>query len=627
MRRRLSPDHPRDRPRRGAPRRDTGHRTGIRPLLATLLLLTACASDEFEVPEIAAGGPEIPYKTVIEGIENDNLRELLAASSSAVELEDRPPATLTLLEHRGERDTERLRTVLRSEGYYEAEVAVDIDESTKPVRLVYRIDRGPAFRLESVELSQVEAAAEMPVQLPDAADLGLEINSRARAAEIVAAQENLLRRLQQQGFPYPTITERQVVVDRRTRKVRVSYRVDPGAKARFGPTTITGLRAVEEPFVRALIPWQENKPFDIRRFNELRTALLETGLFSTVRIRGADTVPADGVLPVAISLTERKSRTVTAGISYQTEEGPRVEASWEHRNLFGRGEGLQIGASVSAITMALEAGFRKPAFLRPDQALLAEGRLARDDTDAYTSENAQTQVLLERTLRPGMVAAAGVGFKYALVEDKGDDGDKDEFGLVYLPARFRWDTSDDLLDPTRGGRLAADVAPYQDVLGSGVNFVRGSAAYTRYVQVFDEPRIVLAGRGAGGSIIGSERDDIPADERFYVGGGGSVRGFSFQEAGELDDDGDPIGGRSFLELSGELRVKATETLGFVAFIDAGRAFSTVYPDFDEELLVGSGLGFRYFTPIGPLRLDVAVPLNPRDADASFQLYVSIGQAF
>ena len=602
-------------------------RAGICPLLVALLLLAACASDDmFEVPEIAAGGPEIPYETVIEGIEDADLLELLEASSSAVELEDRPPATLTLLEQRGKRDTERLRTVLRSEGYYEATVAVDIDTSSEPVRLVYRIDRGPAYRLESVEVSLAEGAEGTPVQLPDAATLGLEINRRVRAAAIVSAQESLLEQLQQRGFPYPEISERRVVVDRRTRKVRVAFEVDPGAQASFGPTTISGLRTVEESFVRALIPWRENRPFDIRRFTALRTALLETGLFATVRIEGADAVREDGTLPVTVSLTERKRRTVTAGVSYQTEEGPRVETSWEHRNLFGRGESLQVGAAISAITLALETGFRKPLFLRRDQALLAEGRLARDDTDAYTSESAQTQVLLERTLRPGMVAAAGLGLKYSQVEDKGGDGDKDEFGLVYLPARFRWDTSDDLLNPSRGGRLAADIAPFQDILGSGVNFVRGSAAYTRYAQLFDEPQLVLAGRGAVGSIAGAERDEIPADERFYAGGGGSVRGYSFQEAGELVD-GDPIGGRSFLELSGELRVRATETLGFVAFIDAGRAFSAVVPDFDEELLFGSGLGFRYFTPIGPLRFDVAVPLNPRDEDASFQLYVSIGQAF
>jgi translocation and assembly module TamA len=143
----------------------------------------------------------------------------------------------------------------------------------------------------------------------------------------------------------------------------------------------------------------------------------------------------------------------------------------------------------------------------------------------------------------------------------------------------------------------------------------------------DEPRVVLAGRTAVGTIFGATRDQIPADERFYAGGGGSVRGFGFQLAGELDDDDDPLGGRSLLELSGEVRVRITDTIGAVAFVDAGSAFQSSVPDFDEELRVGVGPGLRYFSPIGPVRLDVGFPLNRRDVDDAFQIYISLGQAF
>lgn len=619
MRQRPTP-HPIGRVRGAAPR--TGAR--LLPALLSVPLLASCATDElFQAPEITEGGPQVPYKTVFRGVEDETLLDLLEGSSRAVELQDRPPATPILLERRGERDVEQLRTVLRSEGYYEATVTVEVDTASDPAQLVFQIDPGPPYRIESVEVTPTEGAE--AAQLPDAAALGLTPGRRARAPEIEAAGDRLLLHLQQTGFPHPVIAERRVVVDRRTRAVRVSFRVDPGREARFGPTTITGLERVEESYIRQLIPWRQGERFDIDRFTELRNTLLSSNLFATVRIEGAKTVEADGTLPVTLELSERKRRTITAGVGYETDVGFSVETGWEHRNLFGRGESLQLNAIASPITLSAEAGFRKPAFLRLDQALLAELRVAHDEPDAFTSDNAETQVLIERWLRPDMVAAAGLGLRYARIEENGTN--TDEFGLVFLPVRFRWDTSNDLLDPSRGGRLSANLAPFQDVLGSGVRFLRSEAAYTHYLQVFDDPRLVLAGRGAVGSIVGADRDDVPADERFYVGGGGSLRGYSFQKAGELDEDGDPVGGRSFLELSGEVRVQTTETVGFVVFVDAGRAYSSTLLDFDEKLLFGAGAGFRYFTPIGPLRFDVAVPVNPRDSDDGFQLYVSLGQAF
>jgi len=121
--------------------------------------------------------------------------------------------------------------------------------------------------------------------------------------------------------------------------------------------------------------------------------------------------------------------------------------------------------------------------------------------------------------------------------------------------------------------------------------------------------------------------DVPADERFYAGGGGSIRGYSYQSVGPLSG-GDPVGGRSLLELSTELRLRLGERFGFVGFLDGGSAFGAAFPDFDEELLWGTGLGFRYFTAVGPLRLDFAVPLDRRHGiDDAFQVYISLGQAF
>ena len=202
-----------------------------------------------------------------------------------------------------------------------------------------------------------------------------------------------------------------------------------------------------------------------------------------------------------------------------------------------------------------------------------------------------------------------------------------EFGLVSLPARLDWDTSDDRLDPSRGGRLKVQNEPFVDTLGEDLRFNRSRVDYAHYLQVHEQPQVVLAGRGAVGTLFGASRENVPASERFYAGGGGSVRGFGYQLAGDLDSKDKPLGGRSLIEMSGEVRVRVTETIGAVAFVDAGTTYASTVPDFDEPLRVGVGPGLRYFSPVGPIRADLGFPLDPRDKDDTFQFYISLGQAF
>jgi translocation and assembly module TamA len=312
-------------------------------------------------------------------------------------------------------------------------------------------------------------------------------------------------------------------------------------------------------------------------------------------------------------------------VRYRTDEGPGGNIGWVHRNFFGQGEQVELELDASGIGGFLTGTFRKPAFLRRDQALIARSRAGYEDTEAFTSRFAGAGIALERQLRPGMRLTGGPAFRAAAIEEA--DGEEETFGLVSLPVTFDWDRSDDLLDPTRGGRLVAQNEPFVDTFGSGVRFNRARVGYSHYLEVLDEPRIVLAGRVALGSIVGASRDDVPADLRFYAGGGGSVRGFGFQLAGELDEDDDPVGGRSLFETSFEVRAKVTETIGVVAFVDAGAAFEPSLPDFSEPLRVGAGPGLRYYSPVGPIRVDVGFPINRRDDDDPFQIYVSIGQAF
>jgi translocation and assembly module TamA len=569
--------------------------------------------------------PAVRYEVAIEGVEDEALRGLLQQVSETQRLIDRPPASLARLRRRAQDDRQRLLEVLRSEGYYGGQVEVALDSSVDPAKVTFRIDLGPVYRLGSASI-ELEPPEPGPV-VPTAAEIGLELDEPAAAQTILDAESALLQRVQEQGFILAELGSRRAVVDHDTDSMDLTLRVRPGPLTRFGPVTIDGLTTVEEDFVANRLDWREGERITPARLSEAQDSLRETGLFTSVQIDLADAPDADGRLPVTIDLIERKHRSIGLGVRYRTDEGPGGNVSWEHRNMFGRGEQVTVEADGSFIGAFLIAEFRKPDFGRRNQSLLSDVRLAYDDTDAFASRSARARVGLERLLGEGMTGAVALSFLAQEVEDKASGDDSQSFGLLSVPARFEWDRSDDPLDPSQGGRLRAENEPFVDVIGNGLLFNKTRVDYTHYFEVFEEPQVVLAGRTALGAMVGESRSAIPANLRFYAGGGGSVRGFGFQLAGKLNDDDDPIGGRSLLELSGEVRVRITEAIGAVAFVDAGTVYSSSVPDFSETLRIGAGPGLRYFSPIGPLRLDVGFPLNPRDSDDSWQLYISIGQAF
>lgn len=572
-----------------------------------------------------ADAADLRYEIAVEGVDDDALRQLLEDVSETKRLIDRPPPSLARLRRRAEDDKAKLLQVLRSEGYYRGDVTVAMNSSARPIKVTFKVDLGPLYSLQSVSI-EIEPP-DPALIVPTAGEIGLELGEPAAAQTILNAEKALLDRVLAQGYALAAVSPRRAVVDHDTEGMDLTLRLNPGPLTRFGPVNIVGLDTVEEDFAAKRLDWRGGQLITPERLAEARASLRETGLFSTVQIALGETPDKDGRVPVTVDLTERKHRSVGLGVRYRTDEGPGGSASWEHRNIFGRGESVEVELDGSFIGAFLIGSFRKPDFGRRNQALLADVKLAYDDTDAFKTKSARGRVGLERQLGEGMKVQAGLSFLGQEVEDKAADEGSETFGLLSLPAQFDWDRSNDPLDPSKGGRLRVANEPFVDVIGNGLLFNKARVDYSHYVEVLAVPQVVLAGRTSVGSMVGESRADIPANLRFYAGGGGSVRGFGFQLAGQLNDDDDPIGGRSLLELSGEVRVRVTESIGVVAFVDAGTVYSSTVPDFSETLRVGAGPGLRYFSPIGPLRLDVGFPLNPRNSDDTWQLYISIGQAF
>jgi translocation and assembly module TamA len=573
----------------------------------------------------AQGAQDLRYVVAIKGVDDAALQALLQQVSETQRLIDRPPPSLARLRRRAQDDRPRLLEVLRSEGYYDGQVEVALNSDVKPIEVTFRIELGSLYRFGSISIETEPPESRLVV--PSPGEIGLRPGEPATARTVLDGEQSLLDRVRAQGFILAEPGSRRAVVDRDTKRMDLTLRVRPGPLSRFGPVTIEGVSTVDQDFVANRLDWRQGELITPTRLTEARDSLRETGLFTSVQIDIADTPDAQGQLPVTIDLIERKHRSFGLGVRYRTDEGPGGNISWEHRNMFGQGEQVKVEADGSFIGASLIAAFRKPDFGQRDQALLADVRLAYDDTDAFKSRSVRTRVGLERRFAERTIGALGISFLGQEVEDKAVDEGTQSFGLLSLPARFEWDRSDNLLDPSKGGRLRLENEPFVDVIGNGLAFNKSRVDYAHYLKVLDEPQIVLAGRTALGAMVGEPRSAIPANLRFYAGGGGSVRGFGYQLAGDLNDDDEPIGGRSLFELSGEVRVRITETIGAVAFVDSGTVYSASVPNFSETLRVGAGPGLRYFSPIGPLRLDVGFPLNPRKSDDTWQLYISIGQAF
>ena len=597
------------------------------------MLVTGCAdepsADATPRPEVddtpeGAARPSVPYQVTIEGVEDEALRELLNEVSETRRLIDRPPPSLTRLRRRAEDDRARLQQALSSEGYYDATIDISVDAEAEPVEVVFQVEPGPRYRLRDVVIEVTPPDADL--RLPSLEELGIAPGTPALGQTVLDAEAKLLERAKARGYALAEVGERRALIDRDADAMDLTLRLSTGPLVRFGEIAVSGLDEVQPDFVRQRLPWQPGQLITSERLTEGQRALRDTELFSTIRTRLGGTPDAAGRLPVSVIVNERKHRSFELGVRYGTDEGPGGNIAWEHRNFFGRGERVRTELDASQIATFLTGSFRKPDVWLRDLALVAGGELAFENPDAYESKSATARVGLERRFREGMTLTAGPAFRAEQVEEA-NSGRQDNFGLVSLPVLFNWDRSDDRLDPTRGGRLSLENEPFVDTFGNDLVFNKSRLEYAHYVQVLDEPRVVLAGRSAIGMLFGASRADIPADLRFYAGGGGSVRGFAFQRAGELDDQDDPIGGRSLFEASGEVRVRVTDTIGLVAFVDVGSAFTSRFPDFDDELRIGAGPGIRYLSPIGPLRVDVGFPVNPRESDDAYELYVSVGQAF
>ena len=603
----------------------------LRParLMAVLACLVLC---------LAAGAgraQETPYEFTLQGIEEDDLVDLIESTSSLFRLREEPPPSPVGLERRADADREQIIAALRSFGYYEHGVDIRIDTAQTPAKVDIVVEPGPLYRYDDVVVTGPEDEPVPELEL-DRKALGLDRGEPARARGVLDAEGRLAGQLSAKGYAFAKVAERRVVVDRADRTMDITFVVERGPLVRFGETTILGLADVEERVVRNRIPWRPGQAYDPALVEEARTTIAGLGPFGGVRVALAGEPGPEGVTPVEITVAERPPRVIGFGFEYSSIEGFGANARWGHRNLFGGAESLdatirwsRIGIDASTENVeesnfAAEIAFRKPDFLLRNQALVLSFEILRENAEAYIRDAVVLTGGFEYQLTSRLFLRYGL--QADQYRDRGNEL-RTVGTLVGVPLGLTWNRADDILNPTRGFRTDVELIPFKQLTDEGADFISGRWTLTGYHDIAADGNYVLAGRLNLGAIAGASLADIPPHRRFYAGGGGSVRGYGYQKVGPRDRFGDPRGGLSLFEASVELRTKVTESIGVVPFVDAGNVYATNLPKFGSDLKYAAGLGLRYYTGIGPLRADVAVPLNREPGDASWAFYISIGQSF
>ncbi len=568
---------------------------------------------------------DLRYHVQFVGDFDSRLREVFEQVSETYRWRERRPVhTRGQLDRRVQADRDEIISALRAFGYYSPSVETSIDDARDVWRVEFAVSTGPPYLLDRVVFEEADAKLLTAVEIPDAEEFGLRPGMRIEASRVHAARTKLVDYLRDNGYPFADVALRQVVVDHRRQSAVVFFRLEPGPRAVFGDLEVEGLERVRREYVERWMPWRTGQLYQASKLNELRSAWFASGLFSLIRIEPGTELDEDGRLPIKARLHERKPRTVRFGAGYQTDTGPELKIGWLHRNFRGGGERLNFDLLFSEFKSGLEGGYLIPDLFGAGYSLQLKSGYVDERGDAYETRGWYATSRLGRQLTERLEAGGGVGYRLARINELDR---RRRVGLLFFPVDLTWDSRDDILNPSRGWRMHLKMTPFLDTLDPDVYFFKtyGSAAY--YLQLWAERQLVWANRLAVGMIGAESVSEVPKDERFFSGGGGSIRGYGYQSVGPRRA-GVPTGGLSLVEFSSELRVRLGGRSGLALFVDGGQVYREAYPSFADDLLLGCGVGYRFFTDFGPIRGDIAIPLNRRSGiDQGVYLYVSIGQSF
>lgn len=544
-------------------------------------------------------------------------------------LPDEPDAQTALQARRqGRRARTLAMGILNAFGYYDPDIEISVIGEGDQARPELVIDPGAQFVVRRLEIAYEGVAPQEDDQEVAKEAISLQPGMPAIAAEVIDQERQIGSELRSLGYPYAEVTSRDVIGDRDAKTISVRYRVTSGPRVRFANMLYPDGLRTKERYLERLNPIETGSLYDPNSLALYNSRLAETRIFDRSVAKLSEepvSIEEDGteLRNIELLLTERDRNTLTLGAGFDTAEGFGLNAEFLRRNLTRRGEILVATGLASQREYGLELVWRRPNQLGYGRGVNLFASAADENTDAFNQKSVAIGAGVEVIESPQFQYSVGTEGRY--IRQSGESERRD-FQTVSLTGSMSLDRSDSILDPRRGWRAEGRIKPTYAFSDAGdVSYLRAVGQARAYLPLSEDGRFVAAGRVRLGTLFGSAADDVPGEDRFFSGGGGSVRGYAFQAIGPFENDV-PLGGRSLTEASLEGRARITDTIGAVAFIDAGNVSDAEYPRFDN-LRLGAGVGVRYMTPAGPLRLDIATPLNPSDRDDAIQVYISIGQAF
>lgn len=583
-----------------------------------------------------ADGPEVPYRVELTGLDEADLAsetDLLAEFNRLSLLRRKGSVRNTAqLSSRATEDVLVLKKLLAASGWFDAQVATRIDRPDQqgPLVVAVTVSRGKRFAFSSIT---VDAAPTVPADLIRS-NLDLTEGEPVIAEKVLAAEAKVALALPENGYAFAELGARDVLLDQDSGEADYTLPITVGPRGTYGAIRSEGREAFSASHVQTLARFRAGELYDSRMVDDLRQALIATGLFRAIAVEPRRTGQAgpDGTEQVDLVVKQEAGppRVIAATAGYGTGQGFRIEGSWTHRNLF-RPEGALIVSGVAG-TQEQAAGvtFRRSNAGRRDRTFELASEVRHAKTDAYSAYTGRLAGRVSYDSTPiwqkRLTYAYGaqlIGTDESVFDPRLRARTRRTYAIAGLTGQVGWDRTDSLLDPTGGFRLTALVEPEGSVRGSFTPYARMRLDGSAYHEFADN--IVLAGRVRLATIMGAALDDIAPSRRLYAGGGGSVRGFGYQQLGPRDINNDPTGGRSLNEAAVEVRYRFGD-YGVAGFVDLGQSYASKLPDF-SDLRVGVGLGARIYTNFGPMRIDIATPLRRRAGESRINVYVSIGQAF
>jgi translocation and assembly module TamA len=574
------------------------------------------------------------YAWTLEGLGSlAGAEDLLQAfrKQSALEADRKDPANAAQIGRRARDDADLLAELLRSLGYYDAVVEPRTERVAGGLQVVLTADPGEQYRFASIELPGLEAAGEDAAKLRNV--FGVKAGDPVIAQDVITGGAALTTALGQEGFAEAKLGDQEIQIDHQTHLATLVLPVNPGPVARFGTIHVSGRPPFSARHVATIARFRRGDIFKRSKIEDLRRALIATSLVAAADIQ---VVPVDGgrTVDLDVRLEPAPSHTIAGELGYGTGQGVRIEGSWTDRNFFNPEGALTLRAVAGTKEQLGAVQFRRNNFLQRDQVLNLQFSAGHTKYDAYEARTIDLSGDIER--QSNFIWQKKWTWTYGaelLATDENGafnlSGVKETrtFLIAALPLSLGYDGSDSLLDPTRGFRLSGRISPELSMHGGRFTYARTQIDASAYHRVSDN--VVAAGRIRLGTIFGAPAFDIAPSRRFYSGGGGSVRGYGYQQLGPKDASGNPIGGRGLAEFGLEARIRLKQfggNFGVVPFFDGGTLSTSTLPT-SSRWRLAAGIGARYYSSFGPIRIDFGVPLNRQKGDGPIAVTVSLGQAF